>query len=198
MDLGTNTFNLLLVTVTPSAYYIFKNEKIPVKLGKGGINEGWITDAAQKRALDALDIYKEIIDREHISLVYGYATSAFRNARNGTALKELIEQRTGIKINIITGEVEAEFIYRGVKTAFDIGGEPSLIMDIGGGSVEFVICDRERIFWKRSYEIGAQRLLDWFHIHDPIPAEEIIKLQDFSKKNWFRSRSKSTTSSPLT
>lgn len=182
LDLGTNTFNLLLATVTPSAYYIFRNEKIPVKLGKGGINEGWITKEAQERALEALTLYKEIIDSENIVRVYGYATSAFRNTSNGEALRDLIEQRTGIKINIISGEVEAEFIYKGVKTAIDVGGDPALIMDIGGGSVEFLICDRDQIFWKRSYEMGAQRLLDWFHIHDPIPPEEVKKLDSFFRK----------------
>jgi exopolyphosphatase/guanosine-5'-triphosphate,3'-diphosphate pyrophosphatase len=176
LDLGTNTFNLLLVKITANAYYIFRNEKIPVKLGKDGINHGIITEDAKKRALGALHIYKNIIAQENISKVYGYATSAFRNAENGEEFKELIEQNTGFSISIITGDIEAEFIYQGVKTAFDIGGDNALIMDIGGGSVEFIICNRERIFWKHSFDIGAQRLLDWFHKIDPIPANEIEKL----------------------
>lgn len=182
LDLGTNTFNLLLVKITPSAYYIFRNEKIPVKIGKEGINHGIITKDAQQRALDALDVYKEIIDREDITKVYGYATSAFRNAKNGEKFKELIEQKTGIQIDIITGDIEAEFIYNGVKTAFDIGGDHALIMDIGGGSVEFIICNRDHIFWKQSFDIGAQRLLDWFHKIDPIPIKEIEKLNVFFTK----------------
>ena len=53
LDLGTNTFNLLLVKITPSAYYIFHNEKIPVKIGKDGINQGVITEEAKERALIA-------------------------------------------------------------------------------------------------------------------------------------------------
>jgi exopolyphosphatase/guanosine-5'-triphosphate,3'-diphosphate pyrophosphatase len=182
LDLGTNTFNLQLVKITPNAYYIFRNEKIPVKIGKDGINRGIIKVDAQQRALDALDIYKEIIENENITKVYGYATSAFRNAKNGTNFKELIEQKTGIQIDIITGDIEAEFIYKGVKTSFDIGGDNALIMDIGGGSVEFIICNRDRIFWKQSIDIGAQRLLDWFHIIDPIPNEEIEKLNLFFAK----------------
>jgi len=179
LDLGTNTFNLLLVKITPNAYYIFRNEKIPVKIGKDGINHGVITEEAQQRALDALDRYKEIIQKEKISKVYGYATSAFRNAKNGEEFRKLIERKTGIQVTIITGDIEAEFIYKGVKTAFDIGGDNALIMDIGGGSVEFIICNRDEIFWKQSFDIGAQRLLDWFHNIDPIPAKEIIKLNEF-------------------
>jgi exopolyphosphatase/guanosine-5'-triphosphate,3'-diphosphate pyrophosphatase len=179
LDLGTNTFNLLLVKITPSAYFIFQNEKIAVKIGKEGINQGVITTEAQGRALDALAVYKKIIDREKITKVYAFATSAFRNAKNGEQFKELIKRNTGYQVNIISGDTEAKYIYEGVKTAFDIGGDPVLIMDVGGGSVEFVICDRDRIFWKQSLDIGAQRLLDWHHKIDPLPIEEIEELNNF-------------------
>jgi len=179
LDLGTNTFNLLLVKITPNAYYIFRNEKIPVKIGKGGINHGFITEDAQKRAIDAIDRYKKIIDREKVDQVYGYATSAFRDAKNGPEIREMIEAKTGFPIHIISGELEAEFIYKGVKTAIDIGGDDCLIMDIGGGSVEFIIANRDRIAWKKSYDIGAQRLLDWYHQVDPIPKNEVTRLNEF-------------------
>ncbi len=179
IDLGTNTFNLLLVKVTQSAYYIFRNEKIAIKLGKDGINQGIINKKAQERAMNCLNNYKEIIEKEGISQVYCYATSAFRTAKNGQEFKALIEKQTGFQITIISGDTEADFIYNGVKNAIDIGGNPSLIMDIGGGSVEFIICNRDKIFWKKSFNIGAQRLLDWFHNIDPIPANEIEKLDIF-------------------
>lgn len=181
LDLGTNTFNLLLVKITPSAYYIFHNEKIPAKIGKDGINQGIITKEGQERAILALEKYNAIIKREKITKVYGYATSAFRNAKNGKEFKAKIEQKTGLQIEIISGDKEAEFIYKGVKTAIDIGGDNSLIVDIGGGSVEFIICNRDQIFWKQSFDIGAQRLLDWFHKADPIPKEEIDRLNTFFK-----------------
>ncbi len=185
LDLGTNTFNLLLVKITPSAYYIFRNEKIPVKIGEGGINQGIITEEAQQRALEALVHYRKIIEREKITKVYGFATSAFRNAKNGEQFKKLIREKIGLPINIISGNREAEFIYKGVKAAFDIGGENSLIMDIGGGSVEFIIGNRDAIIWKKSFDIGAQRLLDWFHNLDPIPKKEIKKLFKFFDKELF-------------
>ena len=179
LDLGTNTFNLLLVKITPGAYYIFHNEKIPVKIGKDGINEGIITTEAQERALLALHKYNEIIKREKIDKIYSYATSAFRNAKNGEEFRSLIERETGLDIKIINGDIEADFIYKGVKTAIDIGGDNALIVDIGGGSVEFIICNRDEIFWKQSIDIGAQRLLDWFHQVDPMPKDEVDRLDNF-------------------
>ncbi len=182
IDLGTNTFNLLLVKITPKAFYIFHNEKIPVKIGEGGINHGYITEDAQERAIRALEYYKNIIEKEKITKVYGFATSAFRNAKNGRKLKGILEGKTGFNINIISGDKEAEYIYEGVKSAIDIGGDYALIVDIGGGSVEFIIANRSRIAWKKSFDIGAQRLFDWFHYMDPIPKYEMEQIFKFFEK----------------
>jgi exopolyphosphatase / guanosine-5'-triphosphate,3'-diphosphate pyrophosphatase len=183
IDLGTNTFNLLLAKVTPGAYYIYLDEKIPVMIGKGGINRGIIDVPAQKRALNALSHYREIIGREGVEEIYGYATSAFRNARNGEAFRAQLSKITGLPLSIISGDVEAEYIYQGVRSALHIGTRPALIVDIGGGSVEFIIGTSKEILWKRSYEIGAQRLLDLFHRRDPIPAEGIKELDRHLEKH---------------
>lgn len=183
LDLGTNTFNLLLVKVTPSAYYIFRNEKIAVKIGQGGINQRIITEDARQRALDALYEYKTIIAQENVNNIYCFATSAFRNAENAKDFAEEIMEKTGFILQIIDGDTEAGYIYKGVKTAFDIGGDNALIMDIGGGSVEFIICNRDKVFWKQSFDIGAQRLLDWFHKIDPIPKKEVKNIYNFFKNN---------------
>lgn len=182
LDLGTNTFNLLLAKVTASAYYIYYNEKFPVKIGQDGIEQGVIANEAQQRALKALMHYKEVIRREGVSKVYGYATSAFRNARNGQTFKDYLEKKTGLSIQIIPGEMEARFIYEGVKIALDIGKEPCLIMDIGGGSVEFIIGNNKKIFFLKSYEIGAQRLLDLFHKTDPIEKEARGQMKEYLEK----------------
>lgn len=179
IDLGTNTFHLLIVKVEGKDFDILVRERISVRIGKSGINKGVITENAQLRALQALREFKAIIDLHHVEKVYATATSAIRNAENGEELKEKIKKETSIDINIITGDEEAEFIYYGVKTALSIGSQTSLIMDIGGGSVEFIICNENTIFWKQSFEIGAQRLLDLFHYHDPIYKEEIVKLNEY-------------------
>lgn len=182
LDLGTNTFNLLLAKLTGTAYYIFYDEKIPVKIGQNGINQGIIDPEAQERALEALLHFKEIIQKEGISKIYGYATSAFRNARNGAEFRDFLERKTALPINIINGETEAEFIYHGVSNALDLGENKSLILDIGGGSVEFIIADNKQIYWLQSIEIGAQRLLDLFHSTDPIPPQEIDQLNKYLHK----------------
>jgi exopolyphosphatase/guanosine-5'-triphosphate,3'-diphosphate pyrophosphatase len=95
------------------------------------------------------------------------------------ALVKRIKDATGIDIQVITGDEEAEYIYYGVKEALDIGSDNVIVMDIGGGSVEFIICNQQHIYWKQSFEIGAQRLLDLFQPSDPILPEEIARLEAY-------------------
>lgn len=183
IDLGTNTFHLLLASINGDNFQTLYKEKIAVKIGQGGINEGYITEDARERAFAAMESFRGLIDQEGIKMVYATATSAIRNAKNGVAFTEEVFERTGIKIRIISGEQEADYIHYGVSKAVKFGKETSLIMDIGGGSIEFILCNEEQVFWKGSFEIGAQRLLDKFHYHDPIHKEEILNLEKYLATN---------------
>lgn len=179
IDLGTNTFHLLITKFDSSyQYQMVHRERRAVMIGKGGINEGIISESAQLRALAALKHFQKVIQRYGVTHVVATATSAFRNAKNGKALADRIFRQTGIFVDIISGEREADYIYYGVRAAVPLQGT-SLIMDIGGGSVEFIICTHDDILWKGSYEIGAQRLLDRFAIADPISRENIDALREY-------------------
>lgn len=158
-------------------------EKTAVKIGAKGINKGMITSEAADRALTALTRFKEVLEREKVDHVYATATSAIRNASNGKQLVKLIKTETGISTRIISGLQEAEYIYYGVKKAMDIGDVPALIMDIGGGSIEFIIGTNNEILWKQSFEIGGLRMVEKFHKHDPISPEEIGAVQNYLKDN---------------
>lgn len=179
IDLGTNTFHLLLASVHEDGFETLYKEKIAVTIGQGGINEGYITEAAKTRALNALISFKKVIAAEGVSQIYATATSAIRNAKNGLDFKQEIYEKTGFRILIINGKQEADYIHLGVSKAVKIGQGTSIIMDIGGGSIEFIICNNDKMFWKGSFEIGAQRLLDKFHYHDPIIQDEITNLENY-------------------
>lgn len=179
IDMGTNTFHLLVAEGDARGYNITHRERLAVKLGMGGINQSLITNEGLSRALVAMQCFKNTIDQNHIKTVYAFGTSAMRSAINGPDVAERIKAVTGIEVNIISGDQEAEFIYYGAKSALDMGQEKNLIVDIGGGSVEFIIANDEQVFWKKSFEIGAQRLLEMFHRHDPILPQEIIALDTY-------------------
>ena len=176
IDLGTNTFHLFIVEVKGTEIRTLYREKIAVKIGQNGISKGRISTPAKKRALHTLKIFKTIIDQFEVQTVKGVATSAIRSAKNGQELLDEIEATTTIKIEIISGDREAELIFYGVKSTGRLTETPNLVMDIGGGSVEFIIGNDEIILWKQSFEIGAQRLLDKFHKEDPMPIPSITEM----------------------
>lgn len=174
VDLGTNTFNLLIAETSGSGQYaIVYSEKTPVRLGEGGINKGYITETAFQRGLTAMLAHQNVIHHYKTDEVFAFGTSALRNASNGPDFVKAVKDETGIDIRIIDGNREAELIYQGVRDAVRLGSHLSLIIDIGGGSTEFILADQDRIAWKKSIEIGAARLLEKFRPSDPmLPSEE--------------------------
>ncbi|WP_207432868.1 Ppx/GppA phosphatase family protein [Sabulibacter ruber] len=182
IDLGTNTFHLLIVELNSDGVQqtLYKT-KIPVKLGEGGISKGEITPEARERGLRTLKEFKEIMAQHHVEDVKATATSALRNASNGAEVVKAIKEQTGIDVEVISGAREAELIFKGVQLAMQVGPKPVLVMDIGGGSIEFIIGTDKGILWKKSFEIGAQRLLDKFYPdqEQPIQPEQVKALRHY-------------------
>jgi exopolyphosphatase / guanosine-5'-triphosphate,3'-diphosphate pyrophosphatase len=183
IDMGTNTFHLLLAEGNDTGFNITHRDRLAVKIGMGGINEGRITEEGIQRALVAMQSFKNTLDEQGIFRIYAFGTSALRNAKNNSEVVARIKALTSIDVNIINGDEEAHYIYLGVKAALGLGDDINLIIDIGGGSVEFIIGDHHQIFWKQSFEIGAQRLLERFQKHDPISADEITQLSEYFEQS---------------
>ena len=172
MDLGTNTFHLLIV----EGDAVLVHRQDPVKLGEGGINKGFIAPEAFERGIQTMRLFARLIKDHSVTGIRAIATSALRNASNGQNFILDVKEKTGIDIEIVDGDAEAGFIYKGIKAAGCLSAENSLIVDIGGGSAEFILCNNSDIFWKQSFEIGAARLMDQFHRTDPIPPDSINAL----------------------
>ena len=183
IDMGTNTFHLLLVKVENETFEIFYKEKIAAKIGANGINQRNINDDAIDRCLIALRSFKKQIDSAHIYETYAFATSAIRNARNQQFLMHKIKKEVGIEPRIISGIEEASYIHYGVCEALNIETEICLIMDIGGGSIEFIISKGLEPIWMKSFEIGGQRLMEEFHKNDPITTPEISTIESYLEIN---------------
>jgi exopolyphosphatase/guanosine-5'-triphosphate,3'-diphosphate pyrophosphatase len=183
LDLGTNTFNLVIAEKEKkNSFKILHSSKLPVKLGEGGINRGEIVQAAFERGVTAILEHQRRIKQYQVTTIYAYGTSALRTAENGVPFLSTIKSRTGIDIEIITGEREAELIYYGVRQTHPMDQGLYLILDIGGGSNEFIIADNHQIYWKKSYKLGIARLLDRFKPSDPITPWEIEKVKNYLNK----------------
>lgn len=156
---------------------------MPVKMGMGGINDGIITEAGIERTMKSLTVFSTKCIEMGVKKIQAFGTSALRNAKNSPIIIERAKHDLGIDIKIISGDEEAKLIYFGVREAIRMGIEKSLVVDIGGGSVEFIIADEKEIFWKQSVEIGGQRLYEQFHKHDPIQPEEIDALKKYLRES---------------
>ena len=182
IDMGTNTFPRLIVELRPGEKpHELLRTKAGVRLGEGGISRGEIAPAPYARALHTLAGFREEMELHGVTQTRATATSAMRVARNGPDLVRDIAEQFGIAVEIIGGEREAELIWKGIRQAVPLGEKPQLLMDIGGGSVEFILANDREIFWKQSFEIGAQRLLDQFFA-DPsgiVPAATVAALQTY-------------------
>jgi exopolyphosphatase/guanosine-5'-triphosphate,3'-diphosphate pyrophosphatase len=181
IDMGTNTFHLMVAQVGLPPKILFRY-RTAVKIGQGGINAGIITPEAAQRALKTLKEYRSTVDKLKVNHVLAFGTSALRSAANGKSFVEQILKETGIDTRIIDGEEEASLIYEGVRGALSLGPEKSLIVDVGGGSVEFIIANEKEVFWKGSFEVGGQRLLELFHRHDPILTSEVEELNEHASR----------------
>ncbi len=191
LDLGTNTFNIFIAELIPStsgregwgSYQKLYKSKIPVKLGEGGINKNHIEPTPFKRGIKALKKHKKTIEKFGAEKIIAFATSAIRSAGNGQDFIKAAKEKTGIDVKIISGDKEAELIYYGVRSAVKMDDKPSLIMDIGGGSTEFIIANKKEILWKQSFLLGAARLLEKFHPSDPIKEKEKKEIENYLEKN---------------
>jgi exopolyphosphatase/guanosine-5'-triphosphate,3'-diphosphate pyrophosphatase len=180
LDLGTNTFNMLIANVeSDKSYTILYKEELSVKLGEGGITKKTIAPLPFQRGIDALKKHKSTTNTYRINVIRAFATSAIRSAENGNDFVKKAFEETGINIQVIPGEEEAGFIYKGVKLAGLLDDNASLIMDIGGGSTEFIIAYNKKLLWKQSFDLGAARLMQMFKPSNPITSAQIEELQNY-------------------
>lgn len=174
VDLGTNTFNLLIAEILegkPLKYLL--NTESAVMLGNEGLDKGFISDKAFTRAYAVLGDFNKMLRDFKCDKVAAFGTSAIRSASNANAFIDKIALDFNIHIELITGDIEAEFIYFGVTQAVNFTDENYLILDIGGGSNEFIIANKDELLWKHSFTLGGARLLEKFKPTDPIQKKEI-------------------------
>ncbi|MFN5877500.1 MAG: hypothetical protein ACK44B_01440 [Flavobacteriales bacterium] len=186
IDLGTNTFNLLVAEVNNEGLEIVYSCKEGVGLGMGGINQNIIAPDAFIRGIQALTRFKRVCDEHGVEEILGIGTSALRDASNSAQFIEQAQQRLGIVIEVVSGHREAELIYQGVKWTYDFT-EPVLIMDIGGGSTEFVFADKTGINDLISLNIGVSRIYQHFNCSDPMTEADVNEIEKWleGKANGF-------------
>ena len=177
IDLGTNTFHLLIASYDDQGWHEVQRLRRFVALGEEGIDT--LGEQALARAYSALQEFKDILLQQEVKMYQVHGTAALRTASNGAQFIKQVKENLEMNIQIIGGDQEALLIYEGVRQAITDMKSPHLIMDIGGGSVEFIIGDQQRLLWAQSFPIGVAVLYQRFHHSDPIRASEIKDTEDY-------------------
>lgn len=159
IDIGTNSFHLIIAeaNVSTGRFKTLTREKEIVRLGSGSSDMKYLSENAMARGIETLKRFKRMADAARAP-IRAAATSAVREALNQDEFRRRVKEETDIKIEIVSGMEEARLIYLGVLQALPVFGKQILLIDIGGGSTEFLIGKQRKISYDNSLKIGAVRL----------------------------------------
>ncbi len=176
IDCGTNTFHLLIAEAQEGGGFetVFK-ERNYVRLGQDGLHH--IGEAPFQRGIECIRDFQKILREKGVEKLKAFGTEALRRAANAPEFVDAVQRETGVPIEIISGEEEARLIHLGVMQAVPPFDGKGLIMDVGGGSVEFIIASEEKVLWAQSFPIGVQVLFSTFQRHDPISVGDLLAIE---------------------
>jgi exopolyphosphatase / guanosine-5'-triphosphate,3'-diphosphate pyrophosphatase len=181
MDQGTNSTRLLVAEPTEDGGFVdLARDLVITRLGKGVDATGRLAPEALERVLDVVDRYVGRARALHATTIRMTATAAVRDASNRDELADAIAERTGSPLEIVSGEREAELSFVGATRGLD-AGSPFLVVDIGGGSTEFVV-GTDRPTAAISVQMGSVRLTERFVRHDPPAREETDAIAGFVRE----------------
>lgn len=172
IDIGTNSIHMIVVKVINQRNFeVIDRVKEMAKLGAGVFATNRLSDRAFNLGLDTIERYVQLAEDLGVDDIVTAATSATREAQNGEAFLKEVFRRTHITPRVISGKEEARLIFLAVRNAIALGDENALVLDIGGGSTEAVVGNRERVLFGTSMKLGVLRLLDMFESKDAIGEE---------------------------
>lgn len=182
IDLGTNSFHMIIVEESPQKGIVeIDRVKDMICIGRGSISTKMLDEEAMQSGIGALKNFLVLASHHGVASenVIAFATSAIREAKNSGDFIRRVKEETGLKIKIISGKEEAEFIYYGVRNAVKIGNSSDLLFDIGGGSVEFVLVNQKGLQLLESRKIGVARMCERFVASEPIASHDIKMLEQY-------------------
>lgn len=178
IDIGTNSMRLLIADYNNGKIENRKKHVNTTRIGQGVDKEGYISEEALQRNINALEEFANICKVEECQAIYCMGTSALRDSKNGNVFVDRAKQKTNINVEIISGNEESNLGFMGVLEGLDTD-EQILVIDIGGGSTEFIVGDIEGIKFAKSENVGALRMTEKFLAKDPIDTNEFSNMSKF-------------------
>ena len=181
IDVGTNSIKLLVADVRGQTVSPVHEESRQTRLGKGFYETHQLQPESIARTAEAVWEFGEIAREKNASTVRVVATSAARDAVNSQQLTSAIERACGLKTEIISGVREADWAFQGVTTDTELAKHPLLLLDVGGGSTEFILGHGAKKYFAHSFPLGTVRLLEKFPHADPPTRSEFNTCHDWVK-----------------
>ena len=181
IDIGTNSFHLVIAKINEKKRFtVMTRDKEVVRLGSSSNDMKYISDESMQRGIETLKRFKLICESYNAEII-AVATSATREALNRDVFLSKVLEETGIEINIVSGYEEARLIYLGVLQSLDIFNKKILLVDIGGGSTEFLIGENGNVKFASSLKIGAVRLTHKFSLDEKVDKTDLKNSKQFVK-----------------
>ena len=180
IDIGTNSLHMIVVRVRPDlSFEVIDREKEMVRLGAGGLDGRALTPEAVHAALQVMSKFRRLADSHGVDEIIAVATSATREAENGSEFLQTIAEKTGIRPRVISGTEEARLIHEAAAYGVGLSGDVGVVIDIGGGSVEITRGVGLTMETGRSFKLGVIRLTERFVKSDPVASRDERKLTRF-------------------
>src|SRR5258705_7364440 len=168
MVVGSNSIHMIVAEARPDGHFIVLDRaKEMVRLGEKSLTTGRLQKSAMDRGIRTLGTFKSIAVRHGVTRIRAVATSAVREAGNGGAFIQRIFEGIGLRVRVIPGREEARLIHLGVAQVEDLDGPPTLLLDMGGGSVEIVLVADGRAVELHSLKLGVSRTTEAILSGDP-------------------------------
>ena len=178
IDIGTNSMRLLVAEYIDGKLYNREKFVNTTRIGQGVDSEGYISEEAIERNIKALKEFSDIANEKGCEYIYCIGTSALRDSKNGNEFIDLAKVETNLDVDIISGEEESNLGFIGVLQGLDDTNN-ILVLDIGGGSTEFILGDESGIKYAKSENVGALRMTEKFLEADPICEDEFEDMSNF-------------------
>jgi len=179
IDVGTNSIKLLVADVSGRDVRPVHEESRQTRLGRGFYETHRLQPEAVACTAEAVWEFAQIARERNSDSIRVIATSAARDAKNPGDLTATIERVSNLKVEIISGEQEAEWVFQGVTTDTELAKAPLLLLDVGGGSTEFILGQGENKHFARSFPLGTVRLMEKFPHSDPPTRGEFNACRDW-------------------
>lgn len=177
IDLGSNTFHLLIVKLGDDhTFETIYRERVFTGLSDGGIDV--ISNEKLAFGLETLRNFKNRLDEREVIEVKVIGTAVLRKASNRQIFIDEATKILNAQINIIDGQKEAEYIYKGIMLLPVLRVGTHLIMDIGGGSTEFILVSEGKKLWSESYTLGVGVLHNLYHHDEPIAKSSLLSMKE--------------------